>query len=392
MNLIEILHNLRFQDVLDILFLSMVVYHFYLWFWGTKAFKALVGLLALGIVFTLARTWGLFLTTWVFQIFWQVLVIFLIILFQKEIRQLLEKVNPLKMIGLKVVTRKADWVEGFTKTIFAFARQKTGALIIFERRDLVEEHITQGVQLESTPSPEILNNVFQKHSQLHDGAMLIHEGQVAMVSCYLPLSTRESLPQQYGTRHRAALGLSERCDAWVLVVSEETGKVCLARGSQITAVDTPTDLVPLVQEAISPSRSEELKHMEILRDWLTRRVHLKLATVALVSIFWLLLAGQQNFEVTVAVPLQLQNLSNRFQLAEPSTPEIEVTVRGLRRDASTITNKNVLAAIDLSSAAPGTRTFQIARHAILLPNDRTSVVKIERSQIELSFIEKPKLN
>jgi hypothetical protein len=96
-----IITNLRFQDILDVLFLSVLVYHLYLWFWGTKAFKALIGLLALGIVFTLARFWGLFLTTWVFQILWQVLVVLIIILFQSEIRQVLEKVNPLQVIGLR---------------------------------------------------------------------------------------------------------------------------------------------------------------------------------------------------------------------------------------------------------------------------------------------------
>jgi len=95
MDVIAIITNLRFQDILDILFLSVVAYHLYLWFQGSKALKALVGLLALGIVFTLARTWGLFMTTWVFQILWQVLVLLLIILFQSEIRQVLERVNPL---------------------------------------------------------------------------------------------------------------------------------------------------------------------------------------------------------------------------------------------------------------------------------------------------------
>ena len=107
MHLFAIITNLRFQDVLDILFLTVFVYHLYLWFWGTKAFKALVGLLALGIVFTMARFWGLFLTTWVFQILWQVLVLLIIILFQSEIRQVLERVNPLKMIGLRTLSKSA---------------------------------------------------------------------------------------------------------------------------------------------------------------------------------------------------------------------------------------------------------------------------------------------
>ena len=107
MHLFSIIANLRVQDILDILFLTVIVYYLYRWFWGTKAFKALVGLLALGIVFTLARFWGLFLTTWVFQILWQVLIVLIIILFQSEIRQVLERVNPLQVIGLRPTATSA---------------------------------------------------------------------------------------------------------------------------------------------------------------------------------------------------------------------------------------------------------------------------------------------
>ncbi|MBW2065664.1 MAG: hypothetical protein JRJ03_12145 [Deltaproteobacteria bacterium] len=122
MNFLSIFANLRIQDLVDIIFLTVVAYHLHLWFRGRKAFKALVGLLVLGIVFTLARTWGLFLTTWVFQILWQVLIILLIILFQSEIRQVLERVNPLKAIGLRKEAISGGWIEGLSKGIMALAR------------------------------------------------------------------------------------------------------------------------------------------------------------------------------------------------------------------------------------------------------------------------------
>lgn len=99
MPILSVFHHFRFQDVLDIIFLSFVAYHLYIWFYETKAFKAIVGLLGLGIIYSVAQSWGLFLTTWVFQILWQVLIILLIILFQPEIRQVLEKVNPFYTLG-----------------------------------------------------------------------------------------------------------------------------------------------------------------------------------------------------------------------------------------------------------------------------------------------------
>ena len=119
MNIVSIISNLRIQDIFDIFLMTMLVYHLYLWFWGTKAFKALVGLVALGMVFTVAKSWGLFLTTWVFQILWQVLVILLIILFQSEIRQVLEKVNPLRFFGLRSGGNSESWVDGLSNGAFA---------------------------------------------------------------------------------------------------------------------------------------------------------------------------------------------------------------------------------------------------------------------------------
>jgi DNA integrity scanning protein DisA with diadenylate cyclase activity len=117
-NTIQMIANIRFQDVLDILFLTIVAYYLYVWFRGTKGFKALAGLLALGIIYTAARAWGLFLTTWMFEILWQVLIILLIILFQAEIRQVLERVDPLRKIGLRRHSKPTEWIGEFLQADF----------------------------------------------------------------------------------------------------------------------------------------------------------------------------------------------------------------------------------------------------------------------------------
>jgi len=387
MPLFAIITNLRFQDVLDVLFLTVLAYYLYLWFWGTKAFKALVGLLALGIVFTLARFWGLFLTTWVFQILWQVLIVLIIILFQSEIRQVLERVNPLQMIGLRAFPKSADWIPNFVTGVFSLAKQKIGALIIFERLDWVDELITGGVPLEGEPTSEILLSIFQKESPLHDGAVLIRKGRVAKVACYLPLSSAERLPKQWGTRHRAALGLSEGCDAWVVVVSEERGEISLARGGQIIPVKDREELSNLVQKAITPPVTSGITWRERTRALIVHRWPLKIGTLCLVCVFWLLLAGQQNFEVSIMVPLEIKNLPLKMEIVEPVNPEVRITVRGLRKDASTLNNRNVHAEIDLSMARFGNRFFRITRNQIDLPNDRVNVVHIEPPQMEFTLRE-----
>jgi len=389
MHFFAIIANLRFQDVLDILFLAIVAYHLYLWFWGTKAFKALVGLLALGIVFTLARFWGLFLTTWVFQILWQVLIVLIIILFQSEIRQVLERGNPLQMIGLRAFPKSADWVPNFVKTVFSLAELKIGALIIFERMDWVEEWVTGGISLEGEASPELLMSVFQKESPLHDGALLIRKGRVAKVACYLPLSSADGLQKEWGTRYRAAIGLSERCDASVLVVSEERGQISLAHGGQMIDVTNLEQLSKLVQKAIAPPIRMDITWWERVRALIIRRLPLKLGALGLVSIFWLLLAGQQNFEVTFKVPLEIKNVPTKMEVLEPVNPEVEITVRGLRKDATTLNKRNTHAEIDLSMARFGNRVFRITRDQIVLPNDRINLVHIEPAQMEFTLRETP---
>ncbi|MBL7174568.1 MAG: TIGR00159 family protein [Desulfobacteraceae bacterium] len=385
MHLYSIIANLRFQDILDIVFLTIVSYHLYLWFRGTKAYRALIGLLVLGIIFTVARTWGLFLTTWVFQVFWQVLVILLIILFQSEIRQVLERVNPLQAIGLRKAAIPEKWIPGFTQGIFELAKRKIGALIIIERQDGVREYITEGQSLEGEPIPEVLMSIFQKESPLHDGATLIQGGRITQVACYLPLSPEEGLPKAWGTRHRAALGLSERCDAWCVVVSEERSEVSVARQNEMIHIEQPQQLTQFIMEAVMPYSPKKITWQERLRLFLLTRWQVKLGTLFLISIIWLMLAGQQDFESAFSIPLAIENLPPKMQILEPMNPRVKIRVRGLRKDASILNEKNVLAHIDLSLARPGKTTFPVTREHIRLPNDRIYVVNIEPPQIEFKF-------
>jgi uncharacterized protein (TIGR00159 family) len=389
MSLYGIVSNLRFQDGLDILFLTIVVYYLTLWFWGTKAFKALVGLLALGLIYTATRSWGLFLTTWVFEILWQVLVILIIILFQTEIRQVLERVNPLQMLGLRSDERPADRAPGLEQALMAMAKKRIGALIIIERLDWVEEWITGGVPIEGEPSPELVMSIFQKESPLHDGAMLIRKGKVTIVSCYLPLSSAENLPTQWGTRHRAALGLSEKCDARVLVVSEERGEISLARNGEMVHIENVDHLSRAVQEAFRRPGMEGTSWSRKVKQYLTHRWKLKLGILGLVSIFWLLLAGQQNFEAALVIPVETRNLPPGLEIVSPLDASVRITVRGLRKDASTLDRRNVNAQLDLSSAHVGTRVYRLGRDHIALPNDRINIVDIEPSQLEFKFKAKP---
>jgi uncharacterized protein (TIGR00159 family) len=389
MNTIALIANLRIQDVLDILFLTVLAYHLYLWFRGTKAFKALIGLFALGVVFTIAQTWGLFLTTWVFQILWQVLVILLLILFQSEIRQALEKFDPLRTLGLRKTAQPGQWTQGLSDAVFMLAERKVGALILIERSERVEECVTSGQALDGKPTPELLTSIFQKESPLHDGAVLIKEGRIQIVACYLPLSSEEGLPKEWGTRHRAAMGLSERCDAIMVVVSEERGEVTLIVDRKVFHPATPGVMSQMLLDALRPPSRESVPWKEKVRPLFLNQWKAKYGTLLLVLVFWLLLAGQQDFEVAFAVPLEMRNVPATMKITEPLDPKVRIRVRGLRKDASVLSEKNVHAEIDLSTAATGKRSFALTRDLFMLPNERVYIVSIEPSQITFKFHETP---
>ena len=392
MQFLAIIAYIRFKDIVDILFLTVFAYHLYVWFQGTKALKALVGLLALGIVYTVAQLWGLFLTTWMFQILWQVLVILLIILFQSEIRQVLERINPFRAYGWRKLSQPETWISRFSEACFHLADRKIGALIVLERKDNVEEWITGGMPLEGEPGVELLMSVFQKESPLHDGAAVIRQGRITRVSSYLPLSLKDDLPSAWGTRHRAALGLSERCDALVVAILEERSEVSLARGGELTVITHPDNLTALVSEALRPPLPAAMTLLDKLRALFVYNWRLKLGAICFMSILWLLFAGQQDFEKTIQVPLKMANLPPNMEIVQPQNPRISITIRGLRKDASTVNSDDVDASLDLRSAGLGRETFRIARDQILLFNEQIDVVKIDPSEIKFEFRDKERIN
>ena len=389
--MLAILSNIGLPDVLDILFISMVAYQLYTWFWGTKAFKALIGIVLLSGIFIVAKAWGLFLTTWVFQILWQVFVILLIILFQKEIRQMLERFNPLKTFGLKQGSATDTWISEFAGWAFDAAAKKIGALIIFERTDLVFDLITKGISMECDPQPEILNSIFYKESPLHDGAVLISKGKILKISCYLPLSAREDLPQEWGTRHRAALGLTEQCDAWVMIISEERGEISFVGDQEIQKVKDQKELSRIIEDVILVKKEAHTNIKGKIKSWFTRRYKIKAIVFALVFILWMVLAGQQNFEKKIDLPLNFKNIPAELMVSQPKDPKISITFRGLRKDVSLLNKNNVLTSIDLFSARLGTTFYSINTGNLTLPNDRIDVVNISPARIELTFETRPKL-
>src|SRR5512138_1215255 len=238
--------------------MSFLVYQLYSWFKNTRALQVVIGLGFLGVLYVITKNLGLFMTSWILQELGTVLFILLIVIFQAEIRQALYRFSLLRnLFGRQGNASQLDLMD-FSTTIFALAHEKTGALIVFQRKEALDDYLLHGVQLDSLYSSQLLCSIFKDGTPLHDGAVLIRDGRIALASCHLPLSGNADIPQYYGTRHRAGLGITERSDAAVVIVSEERGEVSLALEGELTRIGTPEQLSEQLFLLLSPPVQEKV--------------------------------------------------------------------------------------------------------------------------------------
>jgi uncharacterized protein (TIGR00159 family) len=353
--------------VIDILFLTLVAYQLYVWFRGTRALRVLIGLVVLAGVYSLARLWGLFLTTWVFQIFWQVLLILLLILFQSEIRQVLEKVSPLRFLKSRKRVSRGALAKELADVAFELAREKTGALVVITRDDDPAEFLHAGQTIMALPDPILIKSIFNHHAPAHDGALILSEGRLTRMGCILPLSAKEDLPEHYGTRHRAALGLSEQTDSVCLVVSEERGEVSTIVGGKITMWDSPGSLASNLKDWLSLTAIDSPTFKGFLKSAFIQNWGPKLGALALVSIAWMGLASQQQVKTSVTAPVHYANLQNELVIHRDSTHTVNLTLSGRRKSIKALEDREVRVYFDLGVFPAGTHQIRLSAKNIDLP-------------------------
>jgi diadenylate cyclase len=215
----------RFLDLLDILAVSFILYKFLLIIQGSKSYQMLSGIVFLGAIFALGRYYELHSMTWILGKFFDYLFIILILLFQDQIRSALVSMSGTGFLGFGSDNKIDEQLEEVIFATMALSREKTGALMVFEKKHGLQNYSMTGTNLESHIHSDIIYSLLQTKSPLHDGAIILHQGKIKAAGCFLPLSKNIELDRHYGTRHRAALGISEITDAVAITVSEETGKI-----------------------------------------------------------------------------------------------------------------------------------------------------------------------
>lgn len=235
----ELIGQIRWQDIIDIILVAIVIYRLLLIIKGTKAAQMLIGLGLLFLAFLVSGYMEFYTMNWIIQSFWAQIVIALIVLFQPEIRRALAQMGEARFLQAFTSAEELKSLDEIVKATVALANRKIGALIVIERETSLKDFVEMGTPLDAKVSKEILLSIFHPTSPIHDGAVVIKGNRIIAAGCFLPIALSPELSKTLGTRHRAGIGLTEETDAIAIIVSEETGIISMAINGRL---ESPLDM------------------------------------------------------------------------------------------------------------------------------------------------------
>ena len=263
-------HRIRVTDLIDILIVAVIIYELLLLTRHTRGSALLKGLFLLLIIALLSNLLGLVSLNWLLRAILQNGALVLVILFQPEFRKALERMGRSRVFrkgSIKGIDEERDTIiSEMIQTIMDLSKRRVGALIVFEQQTGLQDVIETGTRLNAEISAPLLENIFEPNTPLHDGAVVIREREIMAAACILPLAEASGVSRELGTRHRAALGISENTDAIVLVVSEETGIVSMAKDGSLTRPLTVKALEEILNDIYSARKSRILTFLKTLKN------------------------------------------------------------------------------------------------------------------------------
>jgi len=357
------LQTLRWQDIVDITLTSYILFRFYILFRGTNVFRILIGMTILWFFQRIAVFLGLIVTSWVVQGVAAVAALIIIVVFRNEIRSVLQARN-LKSILWEFTSKTViSTIEIIVESVYEMAQRKTGALLVFQGKEDLEEEIQSGIPWKGTVSKEMILSIFWPGNPVHDGAAIIEGDRIREVGAILPLSHRNDLPTYYGTRHRAALGLAEVSDALVIVVSEERGDVLFAKQSEFREVKQKARLRQHLQEHMGIATKEQ---PFMRREMLQTAMAAILSFIFITGIWFNVTRGRDTL-VTLEIPIEYMNRDSGMEILGTSVNAVSLDLSGSGALVKSIRRDQVNVSLDLSKAVVGNNAFTITRDNISLP-------------------------
>lgn len=367
----DIVKEISIPGLFDIAFISLMIYALLALFKKTKARFVLTGIIIFSVVYLLAKQFNLVLTASVLQTFFAVIFIALIIIFQEEIRQFLEQIalwslNP-QLRSDKSQSSTRDDIDILVHTINDLAREKIGVLIVLPGKNSIESSIEGGKTLNGKLSEPLLKSLLDPHSIGHDGAIVIENGTVVKFSCHLPLSKNFAMLLNKGTRHAAALGLSEEKDSLSLVVSEERGTISVARNGVLREV-TIEQLKLIVEEfynEFSPIKKRRPWYTYFTRNYKEKAIALFMA----VALWFVFVHESKLVYRTYSVPVKHTTLPSDLSVEDIRPDRVKVTFLGPRRAFYFFNENEVELFLKIPDAKKGIKTVNITESSLKFPKD-----------------------
>lgn len=369
----------------DILILALLIYTAIVLVKRTRAAFVAIGILIIGVVYVFAKHFQLWMTASVFQAFFTVILIAAVVLFQEELRHFFEQVA---LWGLKRRARHdTDGSESarlaalLARTLADLSRQKVGALIVLGGNDLLARHLSGGVELGGKVSEPLLKSLFDPHSAGHDGAAIIEEGIVTHFSAHLPLSKDLAQLGRGGTRHAAALGLSELTDALCLVASEERGTLSVAEGGRIRTVESAVELERSILDHLARVRPQEPR--AAFAGYVRRNSWEKIMALAISTALWFVnVHGAETLQRTYSIPVERMRLPAVLDGATVLPEKVDVTLAGLRRHFYFFDTEDIQVNVRMQHLRRRTGTVVLGPSDFILPEHFTIV---DIAPVELAY-------
>lgn len=374
MDFVSIAKEIGISGFLDIIVMSTIVYSILVWFKRARTAFVVIGMFMFGAAYLLARQLELSLTISVFEGFFAVIIIAVVVIFQEEIKHFLEQLASRSMVrnrlSKKLIPVAHKEVDILVRTLDGLAREKTGAIIVLRGKDPIVRHLVGGTDLDGEISEPLLRSIFDPNSPGHDGAVIIQGSRITEFSTHLPLSKNIRMLQGRGTRHAAALGLSELTDALCLVVSEELGTISIARNGTIRRAREADDLQATIEsflEEVSPTRDAKT-----WSEFFKRNYREKAIAVLVTIVLWIFFVlGSKADYRTYVVPVRVVDLPTNLSVVSVSPAEVELTFSGPRRSFLFVGSGDFSVELPLQDARRGTRTRSIPLSTILFPKGLT---------------------
>jgi diadenylate cyclase len=355
----------RWQSVVDFLVLTAAFYALLRWAHSTRSLRIALSVVGIHALALLARRLDLVITSWVLDSAAILAVVLLLLIFQPELRAAFMRLDSALRYWPRPPSALSKSNRAIADAAFDLAGDRLGALLAIVRRDAISELLEGGVALDAVVSSELLKAIFQKTSPLHDGAVIVSGDRAVAAGVVLPLTERQNLASFYGTRHRAGMGLAERCDALVVVVSEERGEVSLMRGRDVRLQAGREQLLRALEELRSRDRKSATSRVYRL---LFANIRLKLGAAGLAGLIWsmsFLAAGTTIRSVTI--PIEFNDVPAGMEIAEQSADTLEVQLRGSPWVIDSISLARLIARFDLRHLHSGWTTLQLAPSTLDLP-------------------------